>query len=162
MTYEEANRLWRYDPTTGFLHWKIKPYKSRQNPGDRADSSIKRYRVTHYKGVNYLAHRVAWLLTYGDWPEKNIDHIDNDGHNNKIENLRLCERWQNSANRRKPSNNSSGFKGVSWVARKGRWRASLMVNGKSVFQRTFKTPEEAYDAYCREAAKHHGHFARVA
>jgi hypothetical protein len=160
MTYEEVFSLWEYDPDTGSIFWKIKPYKSRVNVGDRADSSIRRYRVTHYKGVNYLAHRVAWLLYYGQWPVKSIDHIDKNAHNNKIENLRQCEHWQNCANRGKPSHNTSGFKGVCWVPRKQRWRASLNANGKSVFQRTFRTKEEAYEAYCREAVKYHGEFAR--
>lgn len=36
---------------------------------------------------SYKAHRLAWLVTYGEWPDEDIDHVDRDKSNNKIVNL---------------------------------------------------------------------------
>lgn len=109
-----------------------------------------------------LGHRVAWLLHYGSWPEKGlcVDHINGDRADNRIENLRQATYKENFTNRKKPKNNTSGYKGVCKDGSK--WRASICKDRKSYTLGTFNTPEEAYDAYCRAAAKLHGEFARTA
>ena len=65
-------------------------------------------------GINgkiYRAHRLAWLYMTGKWPKEEIDHKDTNSLNDKIENLRICNDFQNKANRKTPSTNKTGFKG---------------------------------------------------
>lgn len=88
------------------------------------------------------------------------DHKDCNGLNNRRSNLRLATRAQNVRNKRKLSNNTSGFKGVSWRGRDKRWRATIMVNYKHIELGLFKTKEDAAKAYRDAASRLHLEFAR--
>lgn len=66
---------------------------------------------------------------------------------------------QNQFNTGPKSNNKTGFKGVDWVGRHGVFRASIRDGGKKIQIGTFKTAEEASDAYQARAAIIHGRFA---
>lgn len=74
-------------------------------------------------------HRVLWALTYGSWPEGEIDHIDGNRQNNRIENLRLVSRSENQRNQKRNRNNSSGYTGVSWYKPYAKWRATISTGG---------------------------------
>lgn len=50
-------------------------------------------------GNRYLAHRVAWLWYYGNWPVEEIDHLNHIRDDNRIENLREVSREENSKNK---------------------------------------------------------------
>ena len=80
---------------------------------------------------------------------------------NRKENLRLATQNQNQHNRKKSSNNTSGFKGVSRNAKchKHPWRASIMINKKQINLGVFSTAEEASEAYRKAANELHGEFA---
>lgn len=88
-----------------------------------------------------------------------IDHANHDGLDNRRANLRVCTRSQNCANRVAPCNNKSGFKGVSWYKRDGRWRACITIDGKNKHLGCFDAPEMAALAYNEVAAGHFGQFA---
>lgn len=98
---------------------------------------------------NYAAHRLAWLYEYGSMPEKPylIDHIDRNGTNNKISNLRLATNKQNQENRGLGSNNTSGFLGVSWHKQKSMWQAKIKHNGIRIWIGLFDSASEASVAY---------------
>lgn len=104
------------------------------------------------------AHRLIWALVYGTWPPE-IDHIDCDGRNNRLSNLRLATRSQNGANRR-PWKNKQLPKGVT--LHRGAYVAQIRAGGRLRYLGRFKCPEEAHAAYCAEALKAHGEFARFA
>lgn len=90
------------------------------------------------------------------------DHKDGNGLNNQRKNLRNCTNQQNSTNRGKNKNNTSGFKGVSWAKtgkNKGKWRGIIAVNGKSINLGLFCTKEEAYVSYCRACQQYHGEYS---
>lgn len=87
------------------------------------------------------------------------DHIDNNGLNNCRKNLRLATRAQNMANRKAPSSNKTGFKGVTWRKDIGRYQARIQSNKVPKSLGFFDTPEEAYAAYCEAADKYHQDFA---
>lgn len=89
------------------------------------------------------------------------DHVDGNGLNNKRSNLRNSTRSENLCNTSAKPNNSSGFKGVSWEKRYNRWRALIKKNGKSYHLGLYKTPEDAFMAYCKAAIVFHGDFART-
>jgi hypothetical protein len=88
-----------------------------------------------------------------------IDHINGNTRDNRRENLRVCNTSQNGRNRGAPSNNTSGYKGVSWNKRDRKWQARISAGGKNLYLGSFDSPEKAHDAYCSAAKLAHGEFA---
>ena len=78
---------------------------------------------------------------------------------NTHKNLRIATATQQCQNRRIRSDNRSGYKGVSWNASRGKWRAQLSVNGKNVLIGHFVDPVVAAQAYDARALKEFGSFA---
>lgn len=107
------------------------------------------------------AHRIIWKMHYGVEPPPIIDHIDGNGLNNRIDNLREATIYQNGWNSKRSARNKSGFKGVSFNTEKNKWRAAIHVQGKTRLIGYFSTPEEAGEAYKKEAAILHGEFIRI-
>ena len=116
----------------------------------RADRSTGKY-------VNVQIHRVIMNLPQGD--KRQVDHINHDPLDNRRENLRVCTAAENCRNRRKRSDVTSGYKGVSFDKESGRWKATIRPNGILINLGRFVTPEDAHSAYCSAAAEHFGDFA---
>lgn len=91
--------------------------------------------------------------------EPRTDHRDRNGLNNAKINLRVADRSQNGANRGLPANNISGFKGVSFNSRKGKWQAGITVRGRALHLGYFTSKEEAARGYDRAATAYFGEFA---
>jgi len=135
------------------LRWKHnnKPAGSKHYAG---------YFEVGHKGKRYLAHRVIWLLITGADPgEYQIDHKDGNRANNKFENLRLATSSQNLSNRGKLKNNAGNYKGVT--RHRFGYVSQIRVNRKQIHIGTFKTEEEAAEAYNQAAIKHHGEYAKL-
>lgn len=115
-------------------------------------------RIGGRAGRNIKLHRFLWI--YWGLPLSHLDHINGDGLDNRRANLRAATPMQNSANTRRPKNNTSGYKGVSRVA-KG-WRAMISINRRNVWLGVFATPEDAAAAYWKAAVATRGEFARAA
>jgi AP2 domain/HNH endonuclease len=95
-----------------------------------------------------------------DAPEgRMVDHIDGNGLNNTRGNLRLCSAFENQHNTRLRLNNTSGYKGVDWHRRSGRWRARVRVNHKTHHLGLYDTPEQAAEVARAFREKVHGEFA---
>lgn len=92
---------------------------------------------------------------------KGIDHKNNDGLDNRRDNLRKATASQNSHNKSKYSNNTSGYRGVYWDRRNKKWRAQIGVNGKQRRLGYFSSALEAASAYDEAALELHGEFART-
>ena len=104
----------------------------------------------------YYNHRIIFFLHHGYMPEY-IDHIDGDPLNNNIENLRACDKKQNSWNRKALKNTKSGIKGV--CPANGKWQVYCGANGKSHYIGLYDNIKEAEKA-AKEARKRlHGEFA---
>jgi len=112
------------------------------------------YRQISVSGKNYKAHRLIWLYVHGRWPNE-VDHIDHDQLNNRIENLREVTHRDNMLNLSIPKNNSSGVVGVSWNKSHKKWRAQIRVNGKMVYLGGFTLKEDAIKAR-KEAERKYG------
>lgn len=141
-----------YSPATGYL-W----FSQRGVPAGCING--RGYRQINLLNRSWLAHRVIWLWMTGEWAPLRIDHINCDKADNRWANLRLVTNAQNLMNRDAQRNNTSGFKGVHRMKDCDRFRASIMVAGKSKHLGLFKTAEEASEAYQKAAETLHGAFA---
>lgn len=90
-----------------------------------------------------------------------IDHKNGNPLDNRKENLRLCTQMENCRNQSIKSSNKSGYKGVSWDKRAGKWSAFLTVNYKHIFGGYFEDVKKAAESYNKMAIEHHGEFARL-
>lgn len=104
-------------------------------------------------------HRVILSRALGRSLEKCefVDHIDGNTLNNIRSNLRVATHAENLRNRKRQSNNKSGFKGVTYS--RGRWVAEIRANKRKIYLGSYNTPEEAHEAYKTAAVKYHGDFA---
>lgn len=138
-----------YDPKTGHFRW----LKCRHEfVGKIAGSNNNGYRHILIDGILLKGHRIAWAMTYGEWPSDEIDHRNGNGLDNRIDNLRLATRSQNNQNKMVYKNNVCGIKGVHFIKDKNAYSACITVNGKRTYLGYFKKAKEAGLAY-REASK---------
>lgn len=91
-------------------------------------------------------------------PGQSVDHINGNPMDNRRANLRLCSHAENMQNRRIHRNNSTGFKGVWFDARRGTFRAQVSAFGKKHCLGSFTSAQEAAQAYLAKAAELHGEF----
>lgn len=89
------------------------------------------------------------------------DHIDNNSLHNCCENLRAATSSQNKHNTGKRSDNTSGYKGVSWHKGACKWMASIHLNHKQKYLGVFDTAEKAARAYDAAAKELYGDFAHT-
>ena len=87
-----------------------------------------------------------------------VDHIDQNKSNDHITNLRWCTHLQNQHNVGIMRSNSSGYKGIDFHKDANKFRARILINGKSKYLGHFNTAEEASDAYEAVAKIVHGEF----
>lgn len=120
--------------------------------------SGNKYPSMRIKGKPYYKHHIIFLYHYGYLP-KEIDHIDRNKSNNKIENLREANRSSNHANIDKMVINRTGYKGVSSHQLTRKWRARIQVAKKQIHIGFFRTKKEAAVAYNKAASKYFGGFA---
>lgn len=162
MTPEYLREIFSYDPETGIIRWK-KKINRRVVIGKIAGSinySRNNARITiMIDYTNYKAHKIAWAIFYGEWPETEIDHRDTDGTNNRINNLRKATRSQNMANLNPRDFTQSGLKGV--IKSRDKWLARITVSNKRIRIGLFNKKEEAAAAYAKAAQHYFGEFART-
>lgn len=162
-------QYFEYDHENGGARWKVtrKGYRGSvyARAGDPAGSLIQKgYMVTSltHEGVKKMIyiHRLVWALHHGQWPEEELDHRDGDKTHNKIDNLRLASRGEQTWNRLTPNNNTSGAKGVSWHKVQQRWVARITANGKRYSLGYHDTVESAAAAYQEASMRLHGDFSK--
>lgn len=134
---EELRKSFSYNPDTGCL--------IRVSTGKQAGSITKTgYMRTWLGPTKYKMHRVAWAIYHGEWPDQ-IDHINGDRADNRIDNLRNVSKRENSLNHRLRPDNKSGCPGVNWHA-SGKWIAQIRDAGKYVYLGSFANLEDAVSA----------------
>lgn len=143
-----------YDPNTGELHWRA---CSRNGFDGKAAGSRGAEGINvHIDRRKYKAHRVAWAIYHGVWPRHGIDHIDGDPYNNRIANLRDVPQGVNTENLRRPTRaNTTGYLGVSKIAKSGRYRAKIQSSRKTIHLGEYDSPEIAHAVYVEAKRKLH-------
>lgn len=159
-TVERVKELLDYDQLTGVFVWKVhRSWNATAGTIAGCQSTLGYWDIC-VDGVLCKSHRLAWVISYGEWPPHEIDHIDGDRMNNAIANLRCATTRQNQSNKGLQCNNASGFKGVSFHAGRQKWRAQIGVAGRRKWLGDFATIDEAAAAYSAAANQLHGEFAR--
>lgn len=127
----------------------------------------------HRSGRIIYANRGVWIdnrcqhvfmhrVIIGAEPGMRVDHINGDTLDNRRANLRTCTPAENNRNRRiRRADNTSGYKGVSWHAKRGKWHAHIRHEGRLRHLGYFDNPIGAAHAYDAAAIEMFGAFARV-
>lgn len=159
LTADELRRVLDYDLASGVFRWR-ECRGTRAAKGATAGSlmTIGYIEIRIFKRL-YLAHRLAWLWVTGEWPNEQVDHINNVRNDNSWANLRAASNAQNNANTPRRKSNSTGFKGVYFSKSARKYAASITVNYKSYHLGLYATPQEAHAAYILAAKEHFGDFA---
>lgn len=162
LSIDELNSLFILDPEKGILRWRIfrsSMAEAGQVVGSKSGNGYLQVKIK--SRVPYLVHRVIWAMHYGEWPTGSVDHINRDVADNRIENLRMATASENSRNRKLHSTNTSGYKGVVWVARVKKWRSQIIIHGVYKHLGYFSEKQDAIDAYSAGSALYHGEFGRI-
>ena len=116
-----------------------------------------KYVVAHIKGEEILLHRLLKKCRQ----EKVVDHINGNGLDNRMSNLRICSQAENMMNKNKYKNNKSGYKGVWFHKNKKRWEVQIRVGGRKIYLGVVKSPKTGAMIYNSAAKKYFGEFAKL-
>lgn len=158
--HEGLKQILEYNPETGEFFWKVS--SGSVKAGSSAGSVYKNgYRYIQIDGLDFRAGRVAWFFVTGEDPVDFVDHKDGMRDNNRFANLRKATNEQNQANIGPKSTNTSGIKGVSWSAKRGKWCAMITVKGVAKNLGRYDSIVDAAKAYRAAAVDAWGEFALV-
>jgi len=159
LTQERLKERLHYDPDTGIFTWRVTLNNAVKKGFVAGYKRTSGYRSIVVDGKKYFSHRLAWLYIRGTWPAHQIDHINNVKDDNRICNLRESTHGQNQHNVGKRTDNTSGYKGVTFCRALKKYKAQIQINRKNTHLGYFVCPKEAHAAYCAAAEEHHGEFA---
>ena len=149
---EILNRL-KYDPATGIFTWLMREdasanvgtWNARFGGRQAFTSSRAGYLGGTINGVKVQAHRLAYFVGKGVWPDC-IDHINGDRSDNRLANLRSVTLAENNRNHPVQKRNKSGVPGVRLDIRRNRWRAEVTFDGRVEFLGSFVSLDDAIAA----------------
>lgn len=144
ISQEELRKQVHYDPETGEIRRIVKVINS-TNIGEVVVGNVSHYGYLRINilGKRYLQHRIAWLYMYGEYPDGDMDHINQVKTDNRICNLRKVTRSQNMQNTGKPKNNTSGTRGIWWRKDTKKWAVELCRDKKKFSVGCFDDINEA-------------------
>ena len=115
--------------------------------GDAAGCLSKRgYIHIGFNRSLYKAHRMIWIYHYNENPHIDIDHIDRNRSNNKLDNLRTLTRSENLHNATAKRGNTGGCIGVNFIRSKNLWRPSICVDYNHI---QLGQTKDYFEACCR-------------
>jgi hypothetical protein len=119
----------------------------------------KGYRYIKYGRKAIAEHQIVWCLVHGELPLAQVDHINGDKSDNRIENLRLVTTQQNSFNRPAQKNSQSKYKGVYWEKDRKVWAVRIGLHSACVAVGRFESEFLAALAYDRAIREWAGEYA---
>ena len=143
LTYEQAMERFEYDPLTGFL--RTRKRKGRRWVTSPGTNGYLKIRGDGKDSKAFACHRIVWLLHYKQWPKGEIDHINRNRADNRIENLRDVPKHVNVSNRP----DAASMTGTTWHPEKRKWKAKIQNKNKHIHIGYFNTQIEAHEAYLR-------------
>lgn len=158
VTQDRLKELFSYDPDTGLFTRliTIRQFKAGVVAGTRMKLG---YICITADKKRYLAHRLAWLYVHGEFPVGLIDHRNGVVDDNRISNLRIADKSKNAMNAKKPSDNTSGHKGIDFHKGTGKWRARVTACGREHHLGLFNNIQDAVDAIGEKRKQIHGEFS---
>ena len=154
LSQNRVRHLLDYDPVTGTLIWK-NPTSARVAEGGQAGvlaSNGRRY--VNIDNKRYLAHRLIWFYTHGQWPSVNLSAKNNDYDDLRLENYVELTAGETARRGGVRSTGKSGIRGVSWDKEKKKWMAHITKDYRSITVGRFHTKEEAQAARERAEQEH--------
>jgi hypothetical protein len=136
MDAAQLRAKYTYDPVGAF----------RNARGEVVGLVSKGYRQLPINGKGYYVHRLVWLWHHGEWPQGEIDHIDRNPANNRIENLRVVDSSGNKQNM-VHVHSGTGFRGVTFDKATGQYKAQIQHRGRNYHLGRFDSVPEAAQAY---------------
>jgi hypothetical protein len=161
ITIEELRARVEYDASSGKFTWlhcdACRPCWNSRFAGKQALCAphSNGYLFGAIANQKLFAHRAAWALHHGHWPDGEIDHINHNKTDNRIANLRVVQRTQNAMNLSKSRRNLSGVTGVFKHTQTGRWQAQIRIERRSMHLGSFESFDDAVAAR-RKAEEQHG------
>lgn len=155
LTVERLRELLDYCPETGVFARKKASGRGFRPSGKKAGGVAGHdYVRISVNGSRYYGHHLAWLHYYGSWPERLVDHVDGNGANNAIKNLRYATSSQNLMNANAREDGIPGVRGISKRKDTGAYTAYLNKDGKRHLLGCYPTLEEAIDARVAAEEEH--------
>lgn len=129
--------------------------KKNGKPTGQHANTTQGYARVKVGGRMLRAHRVIYAIIHGEMPAGQIDHINGNRVDNRIENLRDVSHSENQHNHKTPENNTSGFTGVGWHAPLQKWVSRIKVNNRTLHLGYFENLEDAVKARKMAKIKYH-------
>lgn len=154
----------RFNYEDGKLFWK-KTFTNRVKSGMIAGTRNQLGYIQINISINkkkhiFLAHRLIYLYHYGFMP-KEIDHINLDKSDNRIENLREATRSQNIVNNKPRKDNVSGHRGIYFCKRSNKWIGRIWFNNKKIWAKSFLTLNDAIFERKKQMSIYYKDFVRI-
>lgn len=143
LTFDDVAAQVQYDAVAGRFFWLPRPAAMFERHRDfkiwntkfAGAETLKSRTMLGYcqgliSGKRVKAHRIAWLLHHGRWPEFGIDHINGVKSDNRIVNLRDVPQAENNKNSSLPRTSTTGVIGVAWHKNHQSWQAYITIGGQ--------------------------------
>jgi hypothetical protein len=157
LTQKRLKELFEYNHLSGVFTWIIRPARCVKIGDIAGTDNGKGYLRVKIDGKNYRLHRLAWLYFYGELPVGDIDHINGNKKDNRIENLRDVSKSENMQNQKKAhlNNKTTGLLGVCKHKITNKYVASIRHNKRLIHIGSYDSPEEAHRAYINKKREIH-------
>jgi hypothetical protein len=165
---ESGALTWKERPVWHFandMRWSAQEAQARWNTryaGTAAFTTLSKagYLTGVVDGERLFAHRVIMAMRLGSWPPETVDHINGVRNDNRLSNLRLASRSEQSRNTSSANGSTSQYLGVSYRKDRDVWRAVIFIDGRQKYLGSFTSEIDAAKAYDVAAREHFKEFAR--
>ncbi len=143
VSQKQLLELLHYDPETGYFVRKVRTSNNTKKGALCQSDNGSGYIKIGVLGKRYYAHRLVFLYMYGFFPPLEVDHINHNRSDNRLENLRLADITTNRKNATLSSANTSGTVGVYRNKTLSKWEVRIGNLGKLLYLGVYDTKEEA-------------------